>query len=245
MKNLITIGLLFVASLLSAEEITLTAADGYQLKADYYKGEAGQPAVILMHQCNGDRSMYQDVGDRLSEAGIHVLAMDFRGFGGSASAQADIIAFRNSTTDRKAAQAYSQPIIQHFESDVNIAVDYLRGRAGEEVKMGAGGASCGGRQTVILAGQHDISALMIFSSGIAGEMAEQYNSLKPTPTLFIAADGDKSAYQSATALFSNASHPLSRLIAYKGKAHGSAIFKQDPKLVNVIAGWYIQQLNEK
>ncbi len=245
MKKLITIVLLFVTSLLSAEEITLTAADGYQLKADYYKGEAGHPAVVLMHQCNGDRSMYQDVGKLLSDAGIHVLTMDFRGFGGSASDKADIMAFRNSTTDRKATQVYIQPIRLHWESDVNIAADYLRERAGEDVQMGAGGASCGGRQTVILAGQRDIAALMIFSSGIGEELTNLYNSFEPTPTLFIAADGDKSAYQSATDLFSNASHPLSRLIAYKGKAHGSAIFKQDPKLVNVIAGWFIQQLNGK
>ena len=245
MKNLIAIGLLFVSSLLSAEEITLTAADRYQLKGDYYMGEAGHPAVILMHQCNGDRSMYQDVGKRLSEAGVHVLAMDFRGFGGSASDKADIMAFRNSTNDRKASQAYSDPITQHWESDINIAADFLRERAGEGVQMGAGGASCGGRQTVILAGQRDISALMIFSSGIGEELTKKYNSFEPTPTLFIAAEGDESAYQSAKELFSNASHPLSLMIAYKGEAHGSAIFKQDPKLVNVIADWFIQQLKGK
>ena len=245
MKKLITIGLLFVTSLLSAGEVTLTAEDGFQLKADYYTGKYGYPAVILLHQCNGDRSMYQDVGKRLAEAGIHALALDFRGFGGSTNDRIDIMAFRDSTSDRQVIQAYSQPIIKHWVSDTNIAVDFLRECIGEDIPMGAGGASCGGRQTVILAGQRDISALMIFSSGIDGELMQQYHSFEPTSTLFIAAEGDKSQYKSAMDLFSNASHPHSRMIVYKGNAHGAAIFKQDPTLVNVIADWYILQLKRK
>ncbi len=89
---------LIIAGSCLAEEITLNGADGFALVADYYAGSDGGAGVILMHQCNGERSMYQELGALLAGQGVHVLAMDFRGYG-TASLTASIS--RNSGINRR------------------------------------------------------------------------------------------------------------------------------------------------
>lgn len=241
MKQIMIIILFTVTGLLSAEEVSLTAADGFQLKADYYAGKSGRPGVILLHQCNDDRSMYEALGRRLSVAGIHVLALDFRGYGDSVTADVDIMAVRNSS-DQQTYMKYAEPIRRHWASDVEIAADFLRVRTGDSVPLGAGGASCGGGQSLILAEQREISALMLFSSGNSPEMIQRYQQLDPVPTLFIAAEEDESSYQGATQLFTLARHPQSRMILYKGNGHGKPLFDHDPSLIETITGWYRIQL---
>lgn len=243
MKLIITIALALISHSLSAEVVTLTAEDGFTLEADYYAGESGQPAVLLLHQCNGDRSMYQAVGRELSQHGVHVLALDFRGYGGSVSKGVDIEEIRRQTSSREEYRKAAAPIREHWASDVNIAADFLRERIGEGGLIGAGGASCGGGQSVVLAGQRNISALMMFSSGISEEMSKQTTAFNEIPTLFIVAEEDDFSYRRSRDLFANAGHTQSRMITYKGGAHGSPLYKQDPTLVDTIVNWYRLQLN--
>jgi dienelactone hydrolase len=225
-----------------AEEITLNGADGFRLTADYYAGSDGGAGVILMHQCNGERSMYQEVGRLLSDQGLHVLAMDFRGYGDSAAEGVNVEEIRASTSDFAEYREASAPIREHWVSDVNIATDFLRGKTGEGAVIGAGGASCGGSQSVVLAEQRDIAAIMTFSSGLSEEMLERYKALGPVPTLIIAAEEDGTTHERALAQFAEASDPGTRMISYKGEGHGSPLFAQDPNLASAIAGWYAVQL---
>lgn len=225
-----------------AEEVTLSGADGFSLTADYYAGTDGGAGVILLHQCNGERSMYEGVGKLLSERGLHVLAMDFRGYGDSVADGVNIEEIRAATSDYSEYRQVSAPIREHWVSDVNIATDFLRGKAGEGTAIGAGGASCGGFQSVVLAEQREIAAIMTFSSGLSEEMLARYTALGPVPTLIIAAEEDGSTHQRALALFAEASDPGSRMISYKGEGHGSPLFEQDPDLADTIAGWYAVQL---
>jgi dienelactone hydrolase len=225
-----------------ADEITLSGADGFQLTADYYPGAEGSPGVILMHQCNGERSMYGEVGRLLAERGLHVLALDFRGYGDSTAEGVNIEEIRAATDGFDAYRKASAPIREHWVSDVNIATDYLREKVGAGAPIGAGGASCGGSQSVVLAEQRDISAIMTFSSGLNEEMLGRYTALGPVPTLIIAAEEDGSTHERALALFAEASDSGTRMISYKGEGHGSPLFEQDPNLASAIAGWYAVQL---
>ncbi len=242
MKSIITLAFTLASLTASAAEISLTAADGFQLKADYFAGGSDQPAVILLHQCNGDRSMSQQVGERLSQHGIHVLALDFRGYGESVTADVDVEAIRASTEDRGEYNKAMGPIRQHWPSDVELAVDFLRERTGSGPLLGAGGASCGGGQAIRLAEQRKISALMMFSSGLSEEVTQRYLALGPIPTLFIAAEEDRRTYETSQAAFAKAQHDKNRMIAYKGKGHGEPLFEHDPNLVDVMVGWYREQL---
>src|SRR5881396_3772725 len=84
-----TIILLVFATTLSAEkkDVTITGADGFALKGTLYSAGKIGPGILLLHQCNADRQIYDNLGTMLGAAGYNALALDFRGFGDSKNAQ--------------------------------------------------------------------------------------------------------------------------------------------------------------
>src|SRR5579864_7560271 len=67
----------------SARVVDLTAADGTTLKATFFAAAKPGPGVLLLHQCNRQRKVWDELGQQLSSAGINVLTFDLRGFGES------------------------------------------------------------------------------------------------------------------------------------------------------------------
>src|SRR5580704_11052542 len=63
--------------------VDLTASDGVKLKANYFDAGKPGPGVLLLHQCNRDRKVYDGLATMLSGAGLNVLTIDNRGFGES------------------------------------------------------------------------------------------------------------------------------------------------------------------
>src|SRR6202167_3431576 len=69
--------------------VDLTAPDGTHLKATYFDAGKPGPGVLLLHQCNRDRKVWDGLATQLSAAGINVLTLDYRGFGESAGDRFD------------------------------------------------------------------------------------------------------------------------------------------------------------
>src|SRR3984893_16421035 len=68
----------------SAERVVdLTAADGMKLKATYFAAAKPGPDVLLLHQCNRQRKIWDGLAQQLAAGGINVLTVDYRGFGES------------------------------------------------------------------------------------------------------------------------------------------------------------------
>ena len=87
---------LFAFTLTSnADELTLTTEKGFELKASYYQShKTSNRAVLLLHQCNYNRTMYNDIGKELAKQGIHALSLDFRGFGESTNEEFNVVGKR-------------------------------------------------------------------------------------------------------------------------------------------------------
>src|SRR5207253_10849367 len=67
----------------SKGEVSFAASDGFSLKGTFYSAGKPGPGLLLLHQCNADHQVYDQLGTMLSTAGYNVLAFDFRGFGNS------------------------------------------------------------------------------------------------------------------------------------------------------------------
>ena len=67
----------------ASTDVSFKAADGFALTGTFYPVDKGGPAILLLHQCNADRRIYEQLATMLNAAGYNVLAFDFRGFGGS------------------------------------------------------------------------------------------------------------------------------------------------------------------
>src|ERR1700752_749791 len=63
--------------------VDLTASDGIRLKATYFGAAQPGPGILLLHQCNRQRKVWDDLATRLAASGLNVLTLDFRGFGES------------------------------------------------------------------------------------------------------------------------------------------------------------------
>ncbi|MFT6735725.1 MAG: hypothetical protein ACJAS9_003939 [Polaribacter sp.] len=79
--KIVSVMLLALSATSQASGLTLTTDKGFPLKASFYQSnKTSDRGVLLLHQCNYNRTMYNDIGQKLSENGIHALSLDFQGF---------------------------------------------------------------------------------------------------------------------------------------------------------------------
>src|SRR5437870_13315223 len=132
-----TIILLVFATTLSAEkkDVTITAADGFALKGTLYSAEKAGPGLLLLHQCNADRQIYDHLGTMLSAAGYNALSFDFRGFGGSKTGEYNDFAKQRDKITGK------------MPDDVEAALNFLTSQSlVNKTALGVIGGSCGVNQ---------------------------------------------------------------------------------------------------
>src|SRR5437016_14394820 len=65
----------------SPRVVDLKAPDGTNLKGSYFSAGKPGPGVLLLHQCNRQRKVWDDLAARLATAGFHVMTVDLRGYG--------------------------------------------------------------------------------------------------------------------------------------------------------------------
>ena len=227
-----------VAITSQATELTLTTEQGFELKADYYQPEnAEERAVLLLHQCNFNRTMYDDIGQGLSLSGIHALSLDFRGFGESIDDKTDMKKFGRGAVVRD--------YMGHWPKDVQLAYDFLREKVGKDGIIGVTGSSCGGRQAKIVAENNPINAVSFFSSNVVhndnDDTIADYKAIAKKPTLFITAEGD-GTYVGTQRGFALNENINSKFIAYKGKGHGYPLLEQDKHLAETLVDWFDSNL---
>ena len=119
-----------------ATDVDLQAADGITPRATYTRPGQPGPGMLLVHQCNMDRSSWQGFTLRLVDAGVHVLALNLRGFGDSGG-------------EGMRGEGGFGGFMQKSTADVDMAYDYLMNQPGVDGgRVGVGEASCGAMLTV-------------------------------------------------------------------------------------------------
>lgn len=207
--------------------VDIESADGFRIHAAYHAGRDDAPAVLLLHQCDRDgaRTGYEGLAERLAGMGFHVLVPDLRGYGASRSE-------RFTGDNWQEAQRY-------LPEDTEAAFRFLAEQPGVPAeRIAVVGASCGGRQAVLLAGTHEsIAALVLISTRLGAPMEEALVHAAQRPLLAIAAEGDASAAATARRAFEHSTHAAGRLVICKGAAHGTPLFAEDASLEPAIAAW--------
>lgn len=217
-----------------AKAVGFPSEDGFRLSGAYYAGRKSAPAILLLHQCDreGATTGYERLAELLADRGFHVLALDFRGYGGSKNAE---------FTGQNWQQAQT-----FFTRDTEAAYKFLLSQPGvSKTHAGVAGASCGGRQAIHLAERHpEIKSLVFVSSAVGGAFEKAFASLLDRPILCITSENDKMAVESMKRLFEQSQHKESRLIVYKGSAHGTPLFNHDAGLEMIVVEWFRTQLME-
>lgn len=229
-------GLLAVAITACAEtskqDVDIEAPDGVNLKGTYFSAGRRGPAMLLLHQCNMDRHAWDGLAKDLSEAGVNVLTVDFRGFGESGGER---LPFR---------ELVRTVIPQKFPGDVDAAYAFLLAQKDvDEARVAAGGASCGVTQSSGLAARRPEIRALVLLSGIAADETKAYIARTPSLAIFGAAsEEDKGAADGIKAALAASKHPQSTLRMYGGAEHGVPMFAVYPELEPMIVNWVVRQL---
>ena len=211
-----------------AEEVRIAADDGFQLRGLFEAGRAGGGAVLLLHQCDreGMATGWEPIVPALRQRGLSVLSIDYRGYGGSRTGRPD------------------EDNVKHFAADVAAAFRYLALRS-RAAKFAVLGASCGCRRgaAVAAANPQRVRALVCLSGSVGRPSPDAtFGQILELPVLTAAAEKDEPWASQMRGVFDRSRHPASRLLLYKGEAHGSPLFQQDPQLPGAIADWVAEQL---
>ncbi|MGA2372234.1 MAG: alpha/beta fold hydrolase, partial [Candidatus Korobacteraceae bacterium] len=215
--------------------VDLTAKDGAKLKATYFAAGKPGPGVLLLHQCNRDRKVWNGLAQQLNAAGINVLTLDYRGFGESAG-----------VPHEKATPQQTADLVAKWPGDIDVAYEYLVSQPGvKRDAIGMGGASCGVNNSLQAAIRHPEVRSLVLLSGSANYDGRQYLRRDKTAPVFFAYAVDDPYPPAAFAiqwLYSLTADPGKKLVHYPNGGHGSDIFHAHPELMKAITDWYVTTL---
>jgi dienelactone hydrolase len=206
------------------KDVSVMSADGFPLKATLYAAGRAGPGILLLHQCNADRQIYDTLGNMLSAAGYNALTLDFRGFGGSKNTQYPNLA---SARDKMPA-------------DVDAAFQFLS--AQDQVNktvMGVVGGSCGVNQAIQAARRHpEIKTLVLLSGGTDADGETFINNSAKMPVFGAASEEDTGAAASIKKIVGLSGNRDSKLTMLKGAGHAASMFEKEPDLQADIVIWF-------
>jgi len=208
---------------------SLAAPDGTKLAATYYSGDQPGPGILLLHQCNRERSTWNGLAESLARAGFHVLTVDYRGYGESGGSR-----------DLNMPAAERQRLVTEiWPADLDVAFRYLLAQPGVQGPIGAGGASCGVNQAIQLSRRHSEVKSLVLLSGTTDRAGRQHLSGKASPTLMLAgADDDDGIVEGLSWIDACSANPTNRFVEYKTGGHGTDLFRPHPELPGEIVAWY-------
>ncbi|HTZ48279.1 MAG TPA: alpha/beta hydrolase [Verrucomicrobiae bacterium] len=215
----------------AARVVDLTAPDGLKLKGTFFAAAAPGPGVLLLHQCNRQRKVWDELAKRMAAAGMNVMTVDLRGYGDSEGTPIDKL------TPEEANVVFNQKM----PTDVETAYEFLVKQPSVSPGMlVAGGASCGVNQSVHVAMEHpEVKALVLLSETTD---LDGRNFLREHPALpvFLAAaedDPDPAVCEMMEWLATSSRNPQTKFVQYKTGGHGVEMFAAHPELPGMIVDW--------
>ena len=211
-------------------DLSLKAKDGTTLKATFYPAAKSGPGVILLHQCNRDRKAWEPLATALSNSGINVLTLDFRGYGES----------QGERYLQLTANEQGRWVREVWPGDVDIAFDYLKSQPNvKHDQLGAGGSSCGVNQSIHLAMRHPEVRSLALLSGTTDHAGRKFlASARHLPILMAAAEDDGLTVSEMKWQMTYSPQEQNRFIQYKEGGHGSDLFKPHPDILSNVTDWF-------
>jgi dienelactone hydrolase len=216
--------------------IDVAAPDGLKLKGTFFAAGSPGPGVILLHQCNRQRKVWDELATRMAASDLNILTLDLRGYGDS----------EGTPVDKLSPEQANIVFTQKIPADIEAAYKVLLAQPGvSHDVLAAGGASCGVNQSVHLAMNHpEIKALVLLSEFTDLDGRNFLRAHRSMPLFLATADDDQdpgvSQLMTWISYFSSNGH--SQLVRYKTGGHGVEMFEAHPELPKMIVDWLRTEL---
>ncbi len=215
--------------------VDLTSTDGTKLKGTFFAAAKPGPGVLLLHQCDQQRKIWDTLARKLSAAGLNVFTFDLRNYGESAG-----------EPFAQLPPAAAQASRQKWPDDVDAAFQYLVSQPGVIRDMiGVGGASCGVNNSIQAARRHpEIKSLVLLAGNTDLNGRKFLRNSPDLPVLFGYADDDQYPATIGTTqwLYALDPNPGKRLVSYPNGRHGAEIFSVHPEFEGIITDWFVTTL---
>jgi dienelactone hydrolase len=215
-------------------DVDIEADDGFLLRGTYFDAGKTAPAILLLHQCNGDRKGYNNLATMLSAAGFSVLSFDSRGFGESENGR-----YAN-------FRALMDAVMPKFPEDVAAAHEFLISQPNVSKRsIGVVGASCNVSMAVLPAQRHpEVRAVVLLSGPIHAAGKNFIRQSSDVAVFGAASEDDGRAVQEMREVIRQSQNEASRLRAFKNAGHGIEMFANEKQLEPEIVDWFKIQLKE-
>jgi dienelactone hydrolase len=214
------------------KEVSFRSADGFTLKGTFYSAEKPGPGLLLLHQCDGNRRIYDHLATMLNTARYNVLTFDFRGFGESQDGE-----YTDSAAQR-------QKVMDRMPGDIEAALSFLTSQSSVNPRaVGIVASNCAVNQ-VVRAGRHhpEIRTLVLLSGGTDAEGEAYIKDSPKVPILGVASEEDREAAAATKKLVALSTNSESHLEMFTNAGHAASIFAKQPDLEPDIVIWFISNL---
>ena len=219
-----------------AESVEVVTSDGKTLRGTWQDapGVDNGPAVVFLHQIARDRQDFQTVWFNFLDAGISVLALDFRGHGSSDDADIELIDMLTTPG--------------HLENDMIAALEYAAGRPTvDPARIGILGLDVGANLAVVASHRADLDVKIICAvsadvasvEALSGTTVDQ---LLLSGALYVAAENEVPQAADAQTFFDLTIEPRDIELVLNTDDHGQDLLSGSGDAQVGIPAWFEAQL---
>ncbi len=209
------------------EQVSLTTADGINISGSYVPSpNPNNTVVFLIHQLRKDKSVWDNLVQKLASSGFSSLAIDLRGHGQSGGGS---------------WEDFSEEQFQSMLKDVEAGGRYLREKY-PTANLSLIGSSIGANLALNYAAKNNVSSLILLSPGLnyKGITTEEASAGFSKP-IFMAASSDdpNESVDAARRISEIITTPETNLniVTYDDAGHGINMFTKHPELQDQIIEW--------
>jgi len=220
----------------------LITSDKFKLISDYYAGQALKGGVLLLHDCDADRRSYKNLAEKLTTSGLHVLNLDFRGFGDSINEKVSHLLIRKRVKNIRDYQTAMTSLTSFWKNDSLLAFQWLRNKVDKTKQIAIVSAGCSANYAVSIAEKMHINSFVFVTPKMDYGEKERYKNVPDSPSYFISSAHQLQSYKTSKELFEwNGSRNTKEQI-FKDKRIGHSLLNHQIGLAEDITNWLTRNL---
>jgi dienelactone hydrolase len=214
-------------------EVSCTTDDGWEIHGTLRvpSRPTAVPGVVLLHTGRSDRAVYSRLEHLLTDAGLAVLNIDWRG--------------RGQSTNQGTYFELDAEIKMAAWRDAAAALDLLAADPGVDAdRLGALGCVHGAEYAVRAAWRDRRVRALVVLTGYRPHEPEEAELLVSgdVSVMYVTAVGQTITTEAMRQLHRRSPHGISTMVEYPGSAIGYQLFEQDPALEPRIVAWLTEAL---
>lgn len=222
------LGLPLAASGVQAKPVTLTAADGVKVAADF-NAATGTPrgVIVLFHMAGSNKSEYAPIAARLQTAGFATLAIDQRSGGDAFGAHNATVAALGKSTGYAAALP-----------DLEAALAFATVEANTRPVIIVGSSYSAALVFLLAAKQPRVAGVMAFSPGeYLGGVSVKAAAAQVKVPVFVSSAASSSEISAAKSILDASSSAAKVQYVPTAGVHGASTLRDDANPKGAAANW--------